>query len=100
MKDIELSAGTIRYRDTGSGPAIAFVHGAPVEGALWRKFVPLLQDRYRCLVPDWPLGSHTLPMRPQADLTPPGLARAVCGGFFFRGMLRLRARRGVLPAAP
>src|SRR3954449_5996113 len=77
MKDIELSAGTIRYRDTGSGPAIVFVHGALVDGALWRKVVPLLQDRYRCLVPDWPLGSHTLPMRPQADLTPPGLARLI-----------------------
>jgi pimeloyl-ACP methyl ester carboxylesterase len=77
MKDIELSAGTIRYRDSGSGPTIVFVHGALVDGALWRKVVPLLQDRYRCIVPDLPLGSHTIPMKPSADLTPPGLARLI-----------------------
>jgi pimeloyl-ACP methyl ester carboxylesterase len=75
MKDIELSAGTIRYRDTGSGPTIVFVHGLLVDGTLWRKVVPSLEGRFRCIVPDWPLGSQTLPMKPSADLTPPGIAR-------------------------
>ena len=29
----------------------------------------------RCITPTFPLGSHERPMRPDADLTPPGLAR-------------------------
>src|SRR5436305_10266876 len=74
MKDIELSAGTIRYRDTGQGPTIVFVHGLLVDGNLWRKVVPQLEGRFRCIVPDLPLGSHTLPMKPSADLSPPGIA--------------------------
>jgi pimeloyl-ACP methyl ester carboxylesterase len=77
VNEIELTGGTIRYRDTGDGPPIVFIHGLLVDGTLWRKVVPKLEDRFRCLVPDLPLGSHTLPMRPNADLTPPGLARTI-----------------------
>src|SRR3954463_3626865 len=77
MNDIELTAGTIRYRDTGSGPPIVFIHGLLVDGTLWRKVVPRLEDRFRCIVPDLPLGSHPYAMRPNADLTPPGLARLI-----------------------
>jgi pimeloyl-ACP methyl ester carboxylesterase len=80
MNQIELSAGTINYRDTGSGPAIVFVHGLLVDGTLWRKVVPRLEDRYRCIVPDLPLGSHTVAMKPGADLSPSGLA-ALIGEF-------------------
>jgi pimeloyl-ACP methyl ester carboxylesterase len=77
MNDIELSAGSIRYRDTGNGPPIVFIHGLLVSGSLWRKVVPLLEDRFRCIVPDLPLGSHTIPMKPSADLSPAGLARLI-----------------------
>jgi pimeloyl-ACP methyl ester carboxylesterase len=76
MNDIELSAGTIRYRDTGEGPAIVFVHGLLVSGSLWRNVVSKL-DGFRCITPDWPFGSHTVPMKPGADLSPPGLARLI-----------------------
>ena len=52
-KTVELSAGTIRYRDEGDGPPIVFVHGALVNGLLWRKVVPpLAAAGYRCIVPD------------------------------------------------
>ena len=74
MKEIELSAGTIRYRDNGDGPPLLFVHGFLVDGTLWRKVLPALERRFRCIVPDLPLGSHTLPMKPSADLSPRGLA--------------------------
>jgi pimeloyl-ACP methyl ester carboxylesterase len=77
MNDIELTAGTIRYRDTGSGPPIVFIHGLLVDGTLWRKVVPQLEGRFRCIVPDLPLGSHPYAMRPGADLTPPGLAHTI-----------------------
>jgi pimeloyl-ACP methyl ester carboxylesterase len=77
LTQVRLPAGPIRYRDTGSGPPIVFAHGLLVDGTLWRKVTPLLEDRFRCIVPDLPLGSHREPMDPGADLTPPGVARIV-----------------------
>lgn len=74
---VELSQGPIHYRDVGDGEPIVFVHGVFVNGDLWRKVVPLLCGRYRCIAPDWPLGSHTEPMKETADLSTPGLARLV-----------------------
>ncbi|MDX6668184.1 MAG: hypothetical protein QOK04_1564, partial [Solirubrobacteraceae bacterium] len=47
------------------------------DGTLWRKVVAQLEGRFRCIVPDLPLGSHTVPMRPDADLSPPALARTI-----------------------
>jgi len=54
-----------------------FVHGLLVDGTLWRKVTPLLEDRFRCVVPDWPLGSHRVPMKEGADLSPRGVSRLV-----------------------
>jgi pimeloyl-ACP methyl ester carboxylesterase len=79
MNEVELPQGTIRYRESGQGPPIVFVHGLLVDGRLWRKVTPLLEGRFRCVVPDLPLGSHATPMNPDADLSPPGLARIVAG---------------------
>lgn len=79
MNEVELAQGTIRYRESGDGPPVVFVHGLLVDGRLWRKVTPLLEDRYRCIVPDLPLGSHAQPMNPDADLSPTGLARIVAG---------------------
>src|SRR5947207_994811 len=75
MKSVDLDAGRIHYRESGSGPTIVFAHGLLVNGTLWRKVTPLLEGRFRCVVPDLPLGSHRDPMKPDADLTPPGVAR-------------------------
>lgn len=77
MNAVALPQGTIHYRESGSGPAIVFAHGLLVDGTLWRKVTPLLENRFRCVVPDLPLGSHREPMKPDADLTPPGVARIV-----------------------
>jgi pimeloyl-ACP methyl ester carboxylesterase len=74
MPELTLQQGTIRYRDEGSGPVIFFVHGALVNGRLWDPLVDRLSDRYRCVVPDLPLGSHELPLKAHADLSPSGLA--------------------------
>src|SRR4051794_26190990 len=79
MPETALSQGTIHYRQSGVGPPIVFVHGLLVDGRLRRKVTPLLQDRFRCIVPDLPLGSHRTPMNADADLSPPGLARLVAG---------------------
>lgn len=75
--ELHLPQGTIRYREDGSGEPLLFVHGVVVNGDLWRNVVPRLSKDFRCIVPDWPLGSHEVPMAEDADLTPPGLAKLV-----------------------
>jgi pimeloyl-ACP methyl ester carboxylesterase len=76
---IKLPEGNIHYREFGEGPPIVFVHGLLVDGRLWRKVTPLLEGQFRCIVPEFPLGSHPEPLNPDADLSPPGLARIVAG---------------------
>lgn len=76
-REMQLRQGTVRYREAGSGPPIVFVHGLLTHGDLWRAVAPPLVGEYRCIVPDWPLGGHSTPMRPDADLTFAGLARLV-----------------------
>jgi haloalkane dehalogenase len=48
--------GSVRLavRTVGRGPALIFVHGWPFHGLSWRKLVPLLAERYTCIVPDLP----------------------------------------------
>jgi pimeloyl-ACP methyl ester carboxylesterase len=75
--ETKVASGRIRYRETGSGPPIVFVHGLLANGDLWRAVVPALADRYRCITPDWPLGAHELGMEPDTDFTLPGLAMMV-----------------------
>ena len=74
MNEVSLSAGTVRYRDTGSGPPVLFVHGLLVNGLLWRKVVPGVEGSARCIVPDWPLGAHAPALNPGADISPRGVA--------------------------
>jgi pimeloyl-ACP methyl ester carboxylesterase len=76
-KDIQLPAGTIGYREAGEGPPIVFVHGYLVDGRLWDGVVDRLADRFRCLAPDWPIGSQQVALNPGADLTPPGVAGTI-----------------------
>jgi pimeloyl-ACP methyl ester carboxylesterase len=79
MPEITVEQGTIRYRDEGSGPPVVFVHGALVDGTLWTPVVERLAGRARCVVPDLPFGSHRVPMRADADLSPLGVARLIAG---------------------
>ncbi len=76
-KEIELPAGRIRYREAGSGKPIVFVHGYLVDGRLWDGVVDRLSDRYRCLAPDWPIGAQQIAMKPDADLSPYGIAALI-----------------------
>ncbi|HEY5054380.1 MAG TPA: alpha/beta hydrolase [Solirubrobacterales bacterium] len=76
-REIELPAGTVRYRESGQGKAIVFVHGYLVDGRLWSGVVDRLSDRFRCLAPDWPMGSQQVAMNPDADLSPPGVASII-----------------------
>ena len=77
MEEVRLPHADLRYRDTGSGEAVVFLHGLLVDGRLFRKVTPHLEGQVRCIVPDLPLGAHRTPAAPGADLTPPGVARLV-----------------------
>jgi pimeloyl-ACP methyl ester carboxylesterase len=74
---IKLKQGTIHYRDEGDGDPIVFVHGLLVDGRLWRGVTPSLAPAYRCITPDWPLGSHRTPLAPGADRSPRGIAHLI-----------------------
>lgn len=75
---VTLSAGTIHYREVGAGAPIVFVHGFAVSGSLWEPVAALLAAQgHRCILPTWPLGSHAEAMKPEADVTPTGIAALV-----------------------
>jgi pimeloyl-ACP methyl ester carboxylesterase len=74
-REVELAAGRVQYFERGEGPAVVFAHGWLANANLWRTVVDRLADGFRCLTLDLPLGSHRVPMRADADLSPNG-----CGG--------------------
>lgn len=76
-REVELPAGTIRYREAGRGSPVVFVHGFLVDGRLWDGVVDALSDRCRCLAPDWPIGAQQTPVKPDADLSPYGVAATI-----------------------
>ncbi|HUB98687.1 MAG TPA: alpha/beta hydrolase [Solirubrobacterales bacterium] len=77
-KEIDLPAGRIRYREAGTGPkSVVFVHGYLVDGRLWGGVVDRLAGQCRCIAADWPIGSQQIAMKPDADLSPPGLAAII-----------------------
>ena len=64
------------YADTGGdGPVVVLLHGVLMNGSLWTEIVDDLRDKYRCIVPELPLGGHRRPMPAEADLTLPDLAK-------------------------
>ena len=77
MPDVELSHGTLHYQESGTGAPVVFLHGYLMGARLWDPVVHLLEDEFRCLVPDLPFGAHPAPMKPGADLTAAGLGRLV-----------------------
>jgi len=77
MSHVELSHGTLHYRESGAGAPVVFLHGYLMGPRLWDPVVNLLQDEFRCLVPELPFGAHPAPMRHGADLTTAGLGRLI-----------------------
>src|ERR1041385_2160733 len=77
MNELTIPQGTIRYRDEGAGAPIVLIHGLLVNGELWRGVIPRLARDFRVIVPDLPLGSAELPMKPGTDLSPLGLPRII-----------------------
>src|SRR5215211_6129508 len=76
MTEVELSAGAIRYEDTGGeGPVVVLCHGLLMAASLWEAVVEELRPGFRCIRPTLPLGAHRRPMRPEADLSLRGQVR-------------------------
>jgi pimeloyl-ACP methyl ester carboxylesterase len=76
-EEVQLPQGTIRYRELGEGEPIVFVHGFLVDGRLWTATAEALSETHRCILPDWPMGSHRVAMNADADLSPPGIANLI-----------------------
>jgi pimeloyl-ACP methyl ester carboxylesterase len=78
MTQIELSFGPIEYTDTGGdGPVLVLLHGLMMDASLWDGVIADLSLTLRCVAPTLPLGAHRRPMRSDADLSLPGIARLV-----------------------
>jgi pimeloyl-ACP methyl ester carboxylesterase len=75
MNSIDVIAGTVEYRDEGdpSGLPVVLLHGLLMNDAQWSLALPLLPSGFRYLLPVLPMGGHRIPMRPNADLTMPGM---------------------------
>jgi pimeloyl-ACP methyl ester carboxylesterase len=92
MPQAKLQRATIEYRELGpadsSHPPILFVHGILVDHKLWLKVAEeLARNGFRCILPDWPLGSHTVPVDQGVELTPATVAEMIDE---FIGVLDLR----------
>jgi pimeloyl-ACP methyl ester carboxylesterase len=79
MPTVTLPAATIEYRESGpresAHPPVVFVHGALVDSRLWDAVAARLSEQgFRCLQPNLPLGSHTIPVDDRSALTPVGVA--------------------------
>lgn len=74
MKELQIGNNRIRYHDQGAGQPLVFLHGALSNSHTWSKVVKIISKQYRCIVPDLPLGGHTVPFDDLADLSPLGIA--------------------------
>ena len=75
MPQVALKQATIDYRIVGPEdsphPPVLFVHGILVDHRLWDRVAEgLARQGFRCILPDWPLGSHTVPVNDGTDLSP------------------------------
>ena len=79
MKSVDVTAGTIEYREEGDpgGPPVVLLHGLLMNDAQWNLALPLLPTGFRYLLPVLPLGGHSIPMREDAELTLPGMVNIV-----------------------
>lgn len=82
MSTIDIPQGRIEYRAAGpqdsTAPPVVFVHGLLVNGELWTQVADALAAQgIRSYAPTLPLGSHTIPLDPAAELGPRGVARLI-----------------------
>ncbi len=69
--------GGVSYVEEGNGIPILFVHGTLSNANTWRKIIPSLSKKYRCIAIDLPIGGHTIPLAERVDLSPVGIANLI-----------------------
>jgi pimeloyl-ACP methyl ester carboxylesterase len=74
-KRLQTRLGPVAWRSSGHGPTLVFFAGALANGDLWRDTIAALEDHYRCITVDLPLGAHPWPLSPGADRSATSLAR-------------------------
>jgi pimeloyl-ACP methyl ester carboxylesterase len=74
-RSLDTRLGPVAWRSSGEGPTLVFFAGALANGDLWRDVVLALEDRYRCITIDLPLGAHPWPLSAGADRSATSLAR-------------------------
>jgi len=52
MRTAQVNGVSIAYRDTGSGPAVVFLHGHPFDQSMWEPQVAALSTKYRVVTLD------------------------------------------------
>src|SRR5262245_24333973 len=72
---LETRLGYLSCRSSGEGPPLVLFAGALANHDLWRDVVGSLEDRYRCISIDLPLGAHPWPLSTGADRSADSLAR-------------------------
>ncbi|HZG48918.1 MAG TPA: alpha/beta fold hydrolase, partial [Thermoleophilaceae bacterium] len=51
-RSVEVRGVRLHVAEAGEGPPLLLLHGWPQHWWCWRLVVPLLQDRYRLVMPD------------------------------------------------
>jgi pimeloyl-ACP methyl ester carboxylesterase len=79
MNSVDVTAGTVEYREDGDpdGAPVVLLHGLLMNENVWDLALPFLPAGFRYLRPVLPLGGHRIPMHPAADLTMPGMVGIV-----------------------
>lgn len=49
---LNVGEARVAYHDEGNGEPLLLLHGCPFSSFIWRKVIPHLSPRYRCLAPD------------------------------------------------
>jgi pimeloyl-ACP methyl ester carboxylesterase len=79
MKSVDVTAGTVEYREEGDldGPPVVLLHGLLMNDAQWNLALPHLPPGFRYLLPVLPIGGHRISMRDDADLSLSGMVGIV-----------------------
>jgi pimeloyl-ACP methyl ester carboxylesterase len=75
---VDVPMGRIRVRSAGTGPALMFTHGLLVDGRIWDQVARAVADKgFTVLLPDLPLGAHTVPVKDRSILTTKAVAECL-----------------------